>query len=101
MLVPMSPAASWLTKKRTRVLSLACACAWSLGLSSSCDGGGAAGGDAGGGPADSGAPPDAAAPDGDASTACSVQTAQGPVVGDASNDGCTFLGIPYAAPPKG
>src|SRR5262249_14720662 len=36
------------------------------------------------------------------STACPVvQTAQGPVLGDASNDGCTFLGIPYAAAPKG
>jgi para-nitrobenzyl esterase len=115
-------AAPWRsTKKRTRRPSLAraCACAWAwawaLGCSPPGDTGALTGAAADGTPANSGAPAgsgasadsgttaDPAAPaDAQASGACSlVQTTRGPVLGAASNGGCTYLGIPFAAPPTG
>jgi hypothetical protein len=76
----------WSTKKQARLLVLASAWAWSLGCSASKDG--------------SAARADAA--DAAASSACPVvQTAQGAVMGDGSNHACTYLGIPFAAPPTG
>lgn len=66
-----------------RRLLLASACAWSLGCSASKD--------------DRADAERIAAP-----TACPiVKTDRGPVMGDGANGACTYLGIPYAAPPTG
>jgi para-nitrobenzyl esterase len=105
----MSATTWWSTKKHTRLLLLACACAWSLGCSSAGDRGAAGGVVADGTPADSGASGDAGASadaaaqaDAEAPIACAlVQTARGPVLGEATNDACTYRGIPFAAPPTG
>ena len=113
----MSRTPSWSTKKRARLLSLACAWAWawSLGCSSPGDTGALTGGDGDGTPGGSGGSADSGAAtnpgasadagagtDGAAPGACGlVQTAQGPVLGAATSDACTYLGIPFAAPPTG
>jgi para-nitrobenzyl esterase len=100
----MSATTGWASGKHSRRLLLACAGAWSLGCSSA-GGSGPGGGAADGTPADPGASADSGAPaaqaDAAAATACFVQTALGPVQGKASGDACTYLGIPFAAPPTG
>jgi para-nitrobenzyl esterase len=45
---------------------------------------------------------DTAAPKDDATIACPiVETGRGPVMGERSNDACSYRGIPFAAPPTG
>jgi para-nitrobenzyl esterase len=73
-------------------------CAWAMGCSPS----GASSADTTA-VADAGPAGDAvAAADVEAPPTCPlVQTAGGPVLGAASGAGCSYLGIPYAAPPQG
>jgi para-nitrobenzyl esterase len=74
------------TTRYAQLLFLACAWAWS-----------GCGDGSGAGTADT-----TARRKDDATGACPiVQTARGPVMGDGSNDACSYRGIPFAAPPTG
>ena len=78
------------------------ACTWVLGCSSSDDALATSGSPAGSGGAATASSSGTGGDGGSGGGSCSVvQTAQGPVMGDGSDGGCTFLGIPYAAPPTG